>query len=146
MAKIRGFVLIMDKQLDLDAMVLKEIPAISDDNGANIANFILVNCEKNEGLQKLYSFQTLDALLTRIKAVGDEAWLARVSRLLIKNLEYPLHSVSSQCESIMRRLLALSTKEQVASILDIIKTLSSKHEIKSKFSALSLALDYTDAQ
>lgn len=56
MAKIRGFVLTMDKQLDIDATVLQEVPAVADDDGANIANFILVNCEKNEGLQKLYSF------------------------------------------------------------------------------------------
>ena len=55
MAKIRGFVLTMDKQLDIGAMVLKEVPAVADDDGANIANFILANCEKNEGLQKLYS-------------------------------------------------------------------------------------------
>ena len=146
MAKIRGFVLTMEKQLDLDATVLKEVPAVADDDGANIANFILVNCEKNEGLQKLYSFQTLESLVARLKAVTDEVWLARVARLLIKNLEYPLHSVSSQCEGIMRRLLALCSKEQVKSILDIIKTLSSKHEIKSKFLALNLALDYMDVK
>lgn len=85
-------------------------------------------------------------MVARLKAVDDEVWLARVARLLIKNLEYPLHSVSSQCEGIMRRLLALCSKEQVKSILDIIKTLSSKHEIKSKFLALNLALDYMDVK
>lgn len=146
MSKIRGFVLTMDKEIDVDAAMLKEVPAIATDDGANIANFILVNCEKNEGLQKLYSFQTLDSLVARLKAVGDERWLARLSRLLLKNLEYPLHSVSSQCEGIMRRLLSLCSKEQISSVLKIIQTLSSKHEVKSKFLALNLAMEYVDVK
>lgn len=84
--------------------------------------------------------------MTRLKAVGDELWLTRLSKLLIKNFEYPLHSVSGQCESIMRRLLALCTKEQISTVLGIIKTLSSKHEVKSRFLALHLALEYTDVK
>lgn len=50
MAKIRGFVLTMDKEIDIDSAILREVAAISAEGGANIANFILANCEKNEGL------------------------------------------------------------------------------------------------
>jgi len=44
----------------------------------------------------------------------------------------------------MKKLLSLCSKEQIDIILNITKTLSSKHEIKSKFLALNLALDYID--
>lgn len=46
-------------------------------------------------------------------------WLERVVRLLIRNLEYPLHSVSSTSESILKKLMALCSKEQVAIIMGI---------------------------
>jgi len=63
---------------------------------------------------------------------------------LLKNFEYPLHSVTSCCEGVLKKLLGLCTNEQVKMVTDIIKQINSKQEIKSKFVALGLALEYID--
>jgi len=63
----------------------------------------------------------------------------------VKNLEYPLHSVSSSCEGILRRFLVLASPAQVAKVIDIVMGLSSRHEVKAKYLALGLALPYLDA-
>jgi len=76
---------------------------------------------------------------------ANDDWLERVARLLIKNLEYPLHSVSSTCEDILKKLLAMCTKAQIVAITSITRTLSSKHEIKAKYLALNLALSHLSA-
>jgi len=68
MAKIRGFVLTMDKELNISEAMNREVSILdnSSTDVSNFANFILLNCEKNEGLQKLYSYHTLESLGSRI--------------------------------------------------------------------------------
>ena len=137
MAKLRGFVLSVEKSLEpLD--ILENTP---------FAQFILENCSRNEGLQKLYSFHTMESLAARVTRVTENqtGWLVTAARLLVKNLEYPLHSVSSSCEGILRRFLVLASPAQVAKVIDIVMGLSSRHEIKAKYLALGLALPYLDA-
>lgn len=64
MAKIRGYVLTLDKHVDLSGILSRDIKGIEESaESKNIAEFILANCEKNEGLQKLYSFHTLDSVI-----------------------------------------------------------------------------------
>lgn len=156
MAKLRGFILNLDKEdnvLDVllcqgkHANILKEQNFELPAGCSNLGDFILLNCERNEGLQKLYSFHTIESLVAKLQAVKPEhgTWLMSAIRLLIKNLEYPLHSVASCCEAITRRLLMLSTSEQIGEVISVIKGLSSRHEIKAKYTALSLALPHMDA-
>jgi hypothetical protein len=45
---------------------------IMPDNCENLFDFILLNCEKNEGLQKLYSFNTLEAMVTKMRGITKE--------------------------------------------------------------------------
>lgn len=112
MAKIRGFVLTLDKAHDVSALISREIPGMQAKvESRSIGGFILTNCEKNEGLQKLYSFHTLESVMAKLDKIGDASWLRRLAQLVIKNFEYPLHSVSSCCEQIMRGLLSLCSKE-----------------------------------
>ena len=112
MAKIRGYALTLDKQTDLNAILRREVKEFEPTSESlNIADFILVNCERNEGLQKLYSFHTLESVLTRMKTIDSIQWLQRTTRLIFKNFEYPLHSVQSVCENIMKKVLAICTKE-----------------------------------
>lgn len=112
MAKIRGYVVNLDKQIDLNKILSREVKDFEENTESeNLVDFILANCEKNEGLQKLYSFHTLEAVLTRMKSIDSISWLQRVSRLLFKNFEYPLHSVQSLCEGIMKKLIFLCNKE-----------------------------------
>lgn len=63
----------------------------------------------------------------------------------MKNMDYPLHSIQNCCESVMRKILHISTKDQIKEVLTVVKTLNSKHEIKSKFISLNVALDHIDA-
>lgn len=94
MAKIRGFVLTLDKSVDFSKVLVREIEGIEENVASqNLADFILANCEKNEGLQKLYSFQTLDSVVSRSKLIDSNIWLLRVTKLLLKNMDYPLHSI-----------------------------------------------------
>lgn len=148
MAKVRGFLLTLDRGIDVLAALSKEWSSVTfPDDRKNFAEFIIHNCEKNEGLQKLYSIHTLQSLVARMDEIGEanNDWLERVARLLIRNLEYPLHSVSSTCEDILRKLLAMCSKEQIVAITSITRTLSSKHEIKAKYLALNLALSHLSA-
>ena len=110
----------------------------------NFAGFVLQNCEKNEGLQKLYSYHTLDSVMTRIKKIEDNTWFQKVTKQLIKNFEYPLHSVSSCCEGIVKKMLSLLSSEQISKFHSMVASMKSRHEIKSRFLALNLALEYTD--
>lgn len=72
MAKIRGYALTLDKQTDLNAILRREVKDFeASSESLNIADFILVNCERNEGLQKLYSFHTLESVLTRMKTIDS---------------------------------------------------------------------------
>ena len=136
----------MDKDADTNSIMMRSFPSVDSQDEANhLADFILVNCEKNEGLQKLYSFHTLESVVTKMKAIDNAEWLDRVAQLLIKNFEYPLNSVVGTCENVMKKLLSLCNREQIEVILNIAKTLSTKHEIKSKYTALNLALDYVNA-
>ena len=80
-----------------------------------------------------------------MKSVDSISWLQRVSRLLFKNFEYPLHSVQSVCEGVMKKLLFICNKEQILEIMKIVSLHNSIHEIKSKFLTLNLALDHIDA-
>jgi len=77
MAKIRGFVLTMDKELDISEAMNREVSIVDKKSteASNFANFILLNCENNEGLQKLYSYHTLESLGTRIQRIDDQVWL-----------------------------------------------------------------------
>lgn len=76
MAKIRGYVLTLEKNVDLSKLLVKEISFIEESAEAkNLADFILANCEKNEGLQKLYSFHTLDSILCKSKSIDSSSWL-----------------------------------------------------------------------
>jgi hypothetical protein len=34
-------------------------------------------------------------------------------KLLIKNLEYPLNSISGNCETVIKKLLSISNKDQL---------------------------------
>jgi hypothetical protein len=113
MAKIRGFVLTMDKELDISEAMSRKVTLLdkSGQEVSNFANFILLNCEKNEGLQKLYSYHTLESLGARIQRIDDNNWLQSVVKLVIKTFDFPLHSVSNICESILKRILFLCTKE-----------------------------------
>ena len=119
----------------------------------NFSDFLIYACEKNEGLLKLYSIHTLESLVARMNSIGSASdnqdssiqWFERVISLLIRNLEYPLQSVSSSCESIIKKLMAISTKDQVSLITAITKKLSSKYEIKAKYITLNLALDHFSA-
>ena len=106
MVKIRGFVLTMDKDAETKQIIMRKLPSVdSKDEFSHLAVFILVNCEKNEGLQKLYSFHTLESVITKMKDVDQDEWLQRLSNLVIKNFEYPLNSVAGTCEAIMKKLL-----------------------------------------
>ena len=44
----------------------------------------------------------------------------------------------------MKKVLSICNKEQILVIMGITKKLSNKHEIKSKYTALNLALDYVN--
>ena len=146
MAKIRGYVLTLDKQVDLSKILTREIQGIEESAEAkNLAEFILANCEKNEGLQKLYSFHTLDSILCKSQSIDSNSWLQKVSKLLMKNMDYPLHSIQNCCEAVMRKILHISTKDQIKEVLAVVKTLNSKHEIKSKFITLNVALEHIDS-
>lgn len=146
MAKIRGYVLTLDKHVDLSKILTREIQGIEESAEAkNLAEFILANCEKNEGLQKLYSFHTLDSILCKSQSIDSNSWLQKVSKLLMKNMDYPLHSIQNCCEAVMRKILHISTKDQIKEVLAVVKTLNSKHEIKSKFITLNVALEHIDS-
>ena len=72
MAKIRGYALTLDKTTDLNAILKREVKEFEETSESlNIAEFILANCERNEGLQKLYSFHTLESVLTRMKSIDS---------------------------------------------------------------------------
>lgn len=64
-AKLRGYVLAMDKTKDLSEVLFSKILTDGEEE-VDIANYVILNCEKNEGLQKLYSFHTLESVLTRL--------------------------------------------------------------------------------
>ena len=111
-AKLRGWVLTMDKEVNLEKALYIEVPGLkASSDAASMSDFILANCEKNEGLQKLYSFQALESIVTRLQGVSSDSWLQRLSGLVIKNFEYPLHSVSNSCEDIMKKLLSICNKQ-----------------------------------
>jgi len=66
----------MDKSVNLIEVLTKEVPGLLASADANsMSDFILVNCEKNEGLQKLYSFHTLLSIMTQFKSMDNEQWL-----------------------------------------------------------------------
>lgn len=57
-------------------------------------------------------------MVSKMKGVSkdQEDWLYRACKLLISYLKYPL-PVSSCCESVIKKLLAVSNKEQVGLII-----------------------------
>lgn len=63
----------------------------------------------------------------------------------MKNMDYPLHSIQNTCESVMRKILNVCSKDQIKEVLSVVRTLNSKHEIKSKFITLNVALEHIDA-
>ena len=72
MAKIRGFVLTMDKEADPTSIMMRPLPEqVQCDEAAHLADYVFINCEKNEGLQKLYSFHTLESVLTKMESVEN---------------------------------------------------------------------------
>ena len=76
MAKIRGYALTLDKSTDLNAILVREVNEFeASSESINIADFILANCERNEGLQKLYSFHTLESVISRMKSIDSIQWL-----------------------------------------------------------------------
>lgn len=51
MAKIRGFVLTMEKNADPTSIMMNKLPVgVECDEAVNLAEYIIINCEKNEGL------------------------------------------------------------------------------------------------
>jgi len=52
MARIRGFILVFDKDVELEKVMRQ-----TETKKGNFLNYLVSNCEKNEGLSKQYSFQ-----------------------------------------------------------------------------------------
>lgn len=51
MAKIRGYALTLDRKTDLNKILVREVNDFEESSESqNMADFILANCEKNEGL------------------------------------------------------------------------------------------------
>ena len=96
----------MDKEIDLEKALYIEVPGLKESaDAASMSDFIIVNCEKNDGLQKVYSFQALESIVTRLQGITSESWLQQLFSLVIRNFEYPLRSVSGSCECVMKKLL-----------------------------------------
>jgi hypothetical protein len=76
--------------------------------------------------------------------ITDRSWYLSVTSQLVKNFEYPLHSVQSCCEMVLKKILIYSTQSQVEDFLQSVEQMKSRHEIKSRYLALTLALEYID--